>query len=100
MVRIVLLFRVVQVFRPAHRGASSCTELVFMGLGVHARSRTFSIIATRNLTSASSRTPPINHAGVIAIGLGIGKAGLLWTGALRRQQRLHQGHPLPDGRAR
>jgi hydrogenase-4 component F len=67
---LVLLFRVVQVFRPAHAELIT-TELVFMGAASMLVS-TFSIIATRNLKRLVAYAS-INHAGVIAIGLGIGK---------------------------
>lgn len=69
-VALVVLLRVVQVFRPVHPGLISA-ELVSMGLLSMVVS-TFSIIATRNMKRLIAYAS-INHAGVIAIGLGIGK---------------------------
>jgi hydrogenase-4 component F len=70
-VALVVLLRVVHVFRPVHAGLIA-SELVTMGL-VSMVISTFSIIATRNLKRLVGYAS-INHAGVIAIGLGIGKA--------------------------
>lgn len=69
-VALVVLLRVVHVFRPVHPGLITY-ELVTMGLVSMAIS-TFSIIATRNVKRLIAYAS-INHAGVIAIGLGIGK---------------------------
>jgi hydrogenase-4 component F len=68
---LVVLLRVVHAFRPAHPGLIG-SELVTMGL-VSMVVSTSSIIATRNLKRLLAYAS-INHAGVIAIGLGIGKA--------------------------
>jgi len=68
---LVALLRVVHVFRPVHPGLITL-ELVAMGL-VSMLVSTFSIIATRNMKRLIAHAS-INHAGVIAIGLGIGKA--------------------------
>jgi hydrogenase-4 component F len=70
-VALVVLLRVVHVFRPVHAGLIAA-ELVTMGLASMVIS-TFSIIATRNVKRLVGYAS-INHAGVIAIGLGIGKA--------------------------
>jgi hydrogenase-4 component F len=67
---LVVLLRVVQAFRPALAGLLTA-ELVTMGLASMLVS-SFSIIATRNMTRLIAYAS-INHAGVIAIGLGIGK---------------------------
>ena len=67
---LVVLLRVVHVFRPIHPGLVTF-ELVTMGL-VSMLISTFSIIATRNMKRLIAYAS-INHAGVIAIGLGIGK---------------------------
>jgi hydrogenase-4 component F len=67
---LVFLLRVVQVFRPAHPGLIA-SVLLAMGL-VSMVVSTFSIIATRNMVRLIAYAS-INHAGVIAIGLGIGK---------------------------
>lgn len=69
-VALLVLLRFVHVFRPVHAGLIS-SELVTMGL-VSMIVSTFSIIATRNMTRLVAYAS-INHAGVIAIGLGIGK---------------------------
>jgi hydrogenase-4 component F len=69
-VALVVLLRVVHVFRPVHPGLITA-ELVTMGL-VSMLVSTFNIIATRNLKRLVAYAS-INHAGVIAIGLGIGK---------------------------
>ncbi len=68
---MVVLFRVVQVFRPVHPSLIMY-ELVTLGL-ISMVISTFSIIATRNMTRLVAYAS-VNHAGVIAIGLGIGKA--------------------------
>lgn len=67
---LVVLLRVVQIFRPASP-ALVLGELVTMGLVSMAVSTT-SIIATRNVKRLIAYAA-INHAGVIAIGLGIGR---------------------------
>jgi hydrogenase-4 component F len=67
---LVVLLRVVHVFRPVVPGLLTA-ELVTMGLASMVVS-SFSIIATRNMTRLIAYAS-INHAGVIAIGLGIGK---------------------------
>jgi hydrogenase-4 component F len=67
---LVVLLRVVHVFRPFHSGLIT-SELVTIGLASMVVS-TFSIIATRNMKRLIAYAS-INHAGVIAIGLGIGK---------------------------
>jgi hydrogenase-4 component F len=69
-VALVVLLRVVHVFRPAYPSLVAF-ELVTMGL-VSMVVSTFSIIATRNMKRLIAYAS-INHAGVIAIGLGIGK---------------------------
>ena len=69
-VALVVLLRVVHVFRPVHAGLITF-ELVAMGL-VSMVVSTVSIIATRNMKRLIAYAS-INHAGVIAIGLGIGK---------------------------
>lgn len=69
-VALVVLLRVVHVFRPVHPGLITA-ELVTMGL-VSMVVSTFNIIATRNMKRLVAYAS-INHAGVIAIGLGIGK---------------------------
>jgi hydrogenase-4 component F len=69
-VALVVLLRVVHVFRPVHPGLIGA-ELVSMGLLSMVVS-TLSIIATRNMKRLIAYAS-INHAGVIAIGLGIGK---------------------------
>ncbi len=68
---LVVLLRVLQVFRPNHASLIS-EELVTMGI-VSLAISTFNIIATRNVKRLLAYAS-INHAGVIAIGLGIGKA--------------------------
>jgi hydrogenase-4 component F len=67
---LVFLLRVVHVFRPVHPGLVT-SELVAMGL-VSMVISTVSIIATKNVKRLIAYAS-INHAGVIAIGLGIGK---------------------------
>lgn len=69
-VALVLLMRVVGALRPAHAGLLTAM-LVAMGLASMLVS-TFSIIATHNVKRLVAYAS-INHAGVIAIGLGIGK---------------------------
>jgi hydrogenase-4 component F len=68
---MLVLFRVVHLFRPVHPGLIMY-ELVTLGL-VSMVISTFSIIATRNMKRLVAYAS-INHAGVIAIGLGIGRA--------------------------
>lgn len=67
---LVGVFRVMQVCRSADHGLVS-EELIALGLISMAVS-TFSIIATRNYKRLIAYAS-INHAGVIAIGLGLGK---------------------------
>lgn len=67
---LIVLLRVVHAFRPTHAGLIT-SELVTLGLGSMAIS-TINIIATRNLKRLVAYAS-INHAGVIAIGLGIGR---------------------------
>lgn len=67
---LVLLFRVVEVFRPTS-DALITSELVLMGI-VSAAVSTVGLIATRQLGRLIAYAS-INHAGVIAIGLGVGK---------------------------
>lgn len=69
-VALVVLLRVVHVFRPIHPGLVSAA-LVTMGL-ISMVVSTLNIIATRNMKRLVA-CASINHAGVIAIGLGIGK---------------------------
>lgn len=69
-VALVVLLRVVHLFRPAHPTLVTF-ELLAMGL-VSMVVSTVSIIATRNMKRLIAYAS-INHAGVIAIGLGIGK---------------------------
>jgi hydrogenase-4 component F len=66
---LVGLFRVIQVFRPAHTELFA-SMLITMGTVSMAVS-TASIIATRNVKRLIAYAS-INHAGVIAIGLGVG----------------------------
>jgi hydrogenase-4 component F len=68
---LVFLFRVVEIYRPSHAGLLSA-ELLTMGLASMVVS-TVSIIATRNIKRLIAYAS-INHAGVIAIGLGVGKS--------------------------
>lgn len=67
---LVLLLRVLQNFRSGNEELIAHV-LVFMGMASMAVT-TFSIIATRNLKRLIAYAS-INHAGVIAIGLGVGK---------------------------
>jgi len=67
---LVLLFRVVEAFRPGHEELIT-GQLVTMGVLSMVVS-TVSIIATRNIRRLIAYAS-INHAGVIAIGLGLGK---------------------------
>jgi hydrogenase-4 component F len=67
---LVFLLRVVHIFRPSHAGLIQM-ELLAMGL-VSMVVSTLSIVATRNVKRLVAYAS-INHAGVIAIGLGIGK---------------------------
>ncbi len=69
-VALVVLLRVVHVFRPVHSSLIT-GELLTMGLLSMVVS-TFSLIATRNIKRLLAYAS-INHAGVIAIGLGLGK---------------------------
>lgn len=66
---LVSLLRILQVYRNGNPDLVS-TELLFVGLASMAIS-SFSIIATRNLKRLLAYAS-INHAGVIAIGLGLG----------------------------
>ncbi|MGZ3423374.1 MAG: proton-conducting transporter transmembrane domain-containing protein [Polyangiales bacterium] len=66
---LVCVIRVVQVFRVNHSELVA-TELLVLGLASMAVS-TISIIATRNFKRLIAYAS-INHAGVIAIGLGVG----------------------------
>jgi hydrogenase-4 component F len=68
-VALVVLLRVVQVFRPSQPLVVS-SELIALGL-VSMGVSTFSLVATRNMKRLVAYAS-INHAGVIAIGLGIG----------------------------
>ena len=68
---LVVLMRILQVYRDGH-ALLVTVELLIMGIASMAVS-TLSIIATRNLKRLLAYAS-INHAGVIAIGLGIGKA--------------------------
>jgi hydrogenase-4 component F len=67
---LVMLIRVVQVYRPGNPALVS-GELLLMGI-VSMVVSTFSLIGTRNMKRLIAYAS-INHAGVIAIGLGIGK---------------------------
>lgn len=66
---LVLLFRVVSIYRPGS-GTLITGELLIIGLASVAVS-TASIVATRNVKRLLAYAS-INHAGVIAIGLGLG----------------------------
>lgn len=66
---LVCVLRVLQVYRSG-QGEMVATELLVLGLGSMAVS-TASIIATRNFKRLIAYAS-INHAGVIAIGLGVG----------------------------
>jgi hydrogenase-4 component F len=68
---LIVLFRVVQAYRPGNAAVVS-GALVTMGI-VSMVVSTLSLIATRNLKRLIAYAS-INHAGVIAIGLGVGKA--------------------------
>lgn len=68
---LVLLFRVVHIYRPGS-GALITGELLTIGLASVAVS-TVSIVATRNFKRLLAYAA-INHAGVIAIGLGLGSS--------------------------
>ena len=68
---LVVLLRVLQTFRPSH-DSFLASELLTMGILSMVVS-TFNIIATRNFKRLLAYAS-INHAGVIAIGLGIGKS--------------------------
>jgi hydrogenase-4 component F len=67
---LVVLLRVVQAYRPGN-GVLVTGELLTMGM-VSMVVSTLSVIATRNMKRLLAYAS-INHAGVIAIGLGIGK---------------------------
>jgi hydrogenase-4 component F len=67
---LVVLLRVVQAYRPGN-AVLVTGELLTMGM-VSMVVSTFSVIATRNMKRLLAYAS-INHAGVIAIGLGIGK---------------------------
>ncbi|HSN15754.1 MAG TPA: proton-conducting transporter membrane subunit [Anaeromyxobacteraceae bacterium] len=69
-VALVALFRVIQIYRPTDQAVIG-PELVGLGLATMAVS-SFGIIATRNYVKLIAFAS-LNHAGVIAIGLGIGK---------------------------
>jgi hydrogenase-4 component F len=69
-VALAAVFRLVQVFRPTD-GALIRTELVALGIATMAVSA-FAIIATRSYVKLIAYAA-LNHGGVIAIGLGIGK---------------------------
>lgn len=67
---LVLLFRIVQVYRP---GNARIVTGALVGMGIISMLvSTLSLIATRNLKRLIAYAS-INHAGVIAIGLGVGK---------------------------
>lgn len=68
---VVLLFRIVHVYRPSS-GPLITGELLAIGLASVAVS-TASIVATRNFKRLLAYAA-INHAGVIAIGLGLGNS--------------------------
>ncbi len=68
---VVLLFRIVHIYRPGSGGLIT-GELLAIGLASVAVS-TVSIVATRNFKRLLAYAS-INHAGVIAIGLGLGKS--------------------------
>jgi hydrogenase-4 component F len=70
-IALVLLFRVVQIYRPGS-GELITGELLAIGLSSVAVS-TASIVATRNFKRLLAYAS-INHAGVIAIGLGLGSS--------------------------
>ncbi|MDP2344060.1 MAG: proton-conducting transporter membrane subunit [Deltaproteobacteria bacterium] len=67
---LVALLRIVQLFRPGNEALFSGV-LITMGI-VSMVASTVSIIATRNMKRLIAYAS-INHAGVIAIGLGVGK---------------------------
>lgn len=67
---LVVLLRVLQVFRPSNPSLVT-NELLILGLGSMLISAT-GIIATRNMKRLIAYAA-INHAGVIAIGLAVGK---------------------------
>jgi len=68
---LVVLFRIVHVYRPQN-GSVIAGVLLAMGLASMGVS-TLNLIATRNLKRLIAYAS-INHAGVIAIGLGVGKS--------------------------
>ncbi|MBK8692413.1 MAG: hypothetical protein IPN17_08945 [Deltaproteobacteria bacterium] len=91
---LVGLLRVLQVYRD---GEPRMVSVALLGIGLASMAvSTFSVIATHNYKRLLAYAS-INHGGVIAIGLGPRRAGRLRAGALRGQQRLHQGDPLPLG---
>jgi hydrogenase-4 component F len=67
---LVMLIRVLAIYRPAHTALVS-GELLMMGTASMVVS-TVSIIGTRNMKRLVAYAS-VNHAGVIAIGLGVGK---------------------------
>lgn len=69
---LVMLFRIVQIYRPAYPDVVQ-RELVTFGIVSMAIS-TAAIISTHNLMRLVAYAS-INHAGAIAVGLGVGKAG-------------------------
>ena len=68
---LVVLFRIVHIYRPGN-GALVTGALMTMGV-LSMLVSTFSIIATRNMKRLVAYAS-INHAGVIAIGLGVAKS--------------------------
>ena len=68
---LVLLFRIVHIYRPGS-GALITGELLAIGL-ISVGVSTASIVATRNVKRLLAYAS-INHAGVIAIGLGLGSS--------------------------
>ena len=70
---LVALFRIIHVYRPGN-GALISGTLLTMGI-VSMLVSTLSIIATRNMKRLIAYAA-INHAGVIAIGLGVGRAAI------------------------
>jgi hydrogenase-4 component F len=68
---LVMLFRIVHVYRP---GSEGLVTGILVAIGIISMAiSTVSIIATRNIKRLIAYAS-INHAGVIAIGLGVGKA--------------------------
>jgi hydrogenase-4 component F len=66
---LVILIRVVGTYRPGN--AELMTNMLFVMGGLSMAVSTFNIIATRNIKRLIAYAS-INHAGVIAIGLGVG----------------------------